>query len=348
MPGPDAVDRSRDERPRVVLRADGGAAVGLGHVRRQLALARAMAGWADCRLVLGDDAPTAAWARARGVPCDLVDAGMEATLAVVSAARAGALVVDTYAFSPADLAMARDAVPTLVVIDDHGVFPVAGHLVVNAAAGVRAPDEEPDRYLLGPRFALLDPAFAVPPARSWRAQVERALLVLGAAPAPALMGRLAASLARALPGAAIDLVVGPGADRAALDRALRGIDGLEVRQAPEDMRALMLAADVAVTAGGVTLLELAATGAPIVGVCVAANQRANLRGLAAEGALLDAGAAEDAELCTTVERALGGLRLDAARRRALGERARRLVDGRGAERVAEAVRARLGACAVVR
>lgn len=334
------------ERPRVIMRADGGAGVGLGHVRRQLALAQAIGSWAECRLLLGGDAEAAAWARARGAPCALVDRSMGATLAAVSEAHARALVVDTYEFSVADLARARDAVSTLVLLDDLGEFPLPAHLVVNAAAGVRAPAGDAGSYLLGPRFALLDAAFAAAPTRPWRAEIERALLVLGAAPPPSAMRRLAVAVRGALPGARLDVVVGPGGDRPGLERALQGVGALEVHEAPPDMRALMLGADVAVTAGGVTLLELAATATPMIGVCLAPNQRANLLGLAEGQALLFAGDVEDPHLAASVGGALSALRPDAARRRALGERARQLVDGRGAARVGAALRAHVVAAAV--
>jgi spore coat polysaccharide biosynthesis predicted glycosyltransferase SpsG len=145
-----------------------------------------------------------------------------------------------------------------------------------------------------------------------------------------------------LPEVTLDVVVGPlGDDPEAVRQALADVGGATLHLVPEAIRPLMLDADLAVTAGGVTLLELAATGTPSVGICLAQNQAANLAGLAEAGALCFAGFVADPRLPEAVEGSLRELAAAPERRRQLGERARELVDGRGAFRVAEAMRERL-------
>ena len=116
------------------------------------------------------------------------------------------------------------------------------------------------------------------------------------------------------------------------------------RAAERGLRPLMLGADLAVSGGGVTLLELAATATPTVGVAVAANQDGNLKGLERLDAIHHAGRLEGA--AAAVGTAAAALAEEPARRRALGERARQVVDGGGAARVAAVVRAALAAQAV--
>ena len=272
-----------------------------------------------------------------------VGSGMASTLAVLRGVGAGALVVDSYAISPTDLKLAGTDVRLLVVVDDTGRFPLPAHVVVNSAPGLHPP-ESPDGtcYLLGPRFALLGRQFAEAPVRPAREEVRRVLLVLGGSTPAAVIAVLASATRRALQDAELDIVVGPlGDDPQAVMAALAGLSGFRLHRAPESLRRLMLEADVAVTAGGVTLLEAAAAAVPAVGVCVAPNQEPNLSGFAREGACAFAGRAEDSGLPSAVEAALVALAADSGRRRVMGERARQLVDGRGAERVAEAIRTRL-------
>ena len=256
------------------------------------------------------------------------------------------LVVDSYAVSPRDLAAARPTVRLLVAVDDTGRFPLPAHVVVNSAPGVEPPGPRDGTcYLLGPRFALLARQFAESPIRPFREEVGRVLLVLGGSTPAVLVARLARATRRALPDAELDIVVGPlGDDTAAVTTALAGLSGFRLHRAPASLRRLMLEADVAVTAGGVTLLEVAAVGTPAVGICVAPNQEPNLSGFAREGACHLVGRSEDAGLPSAVEAALVGLAADNRRRRVMGERARQLVDGRGAERVAEAIRTKMGPC----
>jgi spore coat polysaccharide biosynthesis predicted glycosyltransferase SpsG len=226
-------------------------------------------------------------------------------------------------------------------VDDSGRFPVTGDVVVNAALGLHVPDGAAGRYLLGPAFALLAPAFARSPLRSWNPTVGRVLLTLGGATSATATASLAAAIRAAVPAAVLDVVAGPVGDPAdAVESALGAAAGVVVHRAPADLRPLMLAADIAVSGGGVTLLELAATATATVAVAVAANQEGNLRGLERLDAIHHAGRLDEA---AAVGIAVGVLAADPARRRALGERARQVVDGAGAARVAAAVRAALAA-----
>jgi spore coat polysaccharide biosynthesis predicted glycosyltransferase SpsG len=84
--------------------------------------------------------------------------------------------------------------------------------------------------------------------------------------------------------------------------------------------------DLAVCGGGVTLYECLAAGAPVVGACLAENQRHNLETLHRAGAIVHAVGA--------LETALSAVARDAGQRAAMRAMGRRIVDGRGAERVA--------------
>ncbi|OGK89598.1 MAG: hypothetical protein A2X36_05105 [Elusimicrobia bacterium GWA2_69_24] len=300
-------------------------------MRRAEALVEALAPWAECRMLVDETE------------------GLGRALEVVRDLTAVALVVDSYRVSPRELEAARGRVRLTVRVDDAGRFPLAADIVVNAALGLAPPPPaRGTRYLLGPRFALLGRVFAAGPARPAGRDVERVLVAFGGATPAALVARVAGAVRAALPRAALDVVVGPAGDGAEAVRAALGVlDGVTLRVAPESLRPLMLAADLAVSAGGVTALELAATATPTVAVCLAPNQRTNLDGLAATGALVVAGDADDPRLVDTVRAAVAALAAEPERRRRLGARGRALVDGLGAARVADEMRARLGAATPV-
>jgi UDP-2,4-diacetamido-2,4,6-trideoxy-beta-L-altropyranose hydrolase len=310
-------------------------------VRRCLALAQALQTWAECRLLVDVDGPATALARVRGVACEVVGPELGSLVSAAETMEADAVVVDSYTLNVAALRSLRDRLRLLAVIDDAGEFPVPAHLIINAAPGVRPPATGIEDYLLGTRYALLAPEFAGAPEREWAHTPARVFVTLGATTPAELLGSLAAAVRRAAGAAAIDVVAGPAADQPLLNRVLRPVGGVSVHVAPPDMRALMLAADLAVTAGGVTAFELAATATPMIGITLAGNQRANLLGLADADALLFAGVAEDIRLPAVVEEMSRALARDADRRRTLGEHARLLVDGSGAARVAETIRARI-------
>jgi spore coat polysaccharide biosynthesis predicted glycosyltransferase SpsG len=322
----------------VVFRADAGPGVGLGHVRRCLALSAALTDWAECRLLVCGD-PRAVPA---GSAADVVGPAWVETLAIAGRVEATALVVDSYIVTAGDLAAARTRVPLLVIVDDTARYPIPADIVVNAALGPEPPATAGDTtYLLGPRYALLGPEYAMRSARPLTREVRRVLIALGGSTSAELMARVVAGVRRALPAVAIDAAIGPVGDGPDAVRAAIGDDDpIALHTAPATLRPMMEVADLAVTAGGVTLLELAAAGVPSVGVGVAANQEGNLQGFARAGATIVAGRASDVSLGEAIAEAVRAL-APAERRRTQGAAARALVDGQGAARVAARMRAHL-------
>jgi UDP-2,4-diacetamido-2,4,6-trideoxy-beta-L-altropyranose hydrolase len=324
--------------PRVAFLTHGGPAIGLGHVARCLSLARVLA--ADgARVVFlvgqearvttaiesgGFDAVEIGWEHARGAARDLV-----------AALRPETLVVDSYAVSGGLLDSLRPLVGQLVALDDLADCPLPVHMVVNGGAGAEHLEYRgglPETtYLLGPRYALLDPAYAAAPAQRTRASVERVLVTVGGGSHPAAL-RAVVQAALSLGTATVDVAVGPFADEAVTDAVED--PRVVVHRDVWKLRPLMLAADVAVSGAGMTLYELAATATPIVSLTMTPNQRPNATAFERAGAALAAGSADHPDLGATVARHLGCLAADATLRENLGVAGRRLVDGQGASRVA--------------
>ena len=201
---------------RVAIRTEGGAKVGLGHVRRCLTLASALARLgvqilfvvnADTRVI---DSIERAGFEAVGV---VEKPGQpQPTLQVLADRRATVLVTDSYAIETAYLAQARERVPVLVVLDDLTDRRLPADIAVNPAIGAErlAYAALTDaQLLLGPTFALLRNEFANVPARSIRPQVERLLVTVGGSDEHNLTGRLVEWARQVLPDAMIDAMIGP-------------------------------------------------------------------------------------------------------------------------------------------
>ena len=331
-----------------------GPGIGLGHLRRCLALARA---WARDGAAIAFVAPGAGASLDRAGPELLAAGAARVDVAEIDwtrdadAARAlgGAdvAVVDSYRASPALVRSLAARAGRVVAIDDLADRPLPAHVVINGGIAAeslgyaRRPDT---RYLLGPRYALIDPRFADEPMRVPRPAVRSVLVALGGAPSPDTVAAALDAVREAVPDATVDVVAGPFGARGGLDVAGEATgraraDRIEVHGDVPDMRPLMRAADLAVTGAGVTLYELAATGTPAVVVEVADNQAPNASGFAAAGAALRAGRSGDRGLRDGIAAAVARLAGDPALRAALAARARMLVDGRGALRAAREIAA---------
>ena len=98
------------------------------------------------------------------------------------------------------------------------------------------------------------------------------------------------------------------------------------------MAELMTWADMAVTAGGSTCWELACMGLPALVIILAENQQAVAKGLEERGAVINLGWHHNLTPIK-IAQALEGLLLNTVKREKMSEISRKLVDGKGTERV---------------
>lgn len=324
---------------RIVFVCAAGPSIGGGHVMRSLTLARAL--------------------EARGAACAFLSTPEVA--AVLDAfgpdmARTettepfDAVVFDSYALAAADHRAVAKGRPTLV-IDDLADRPLAADLVLDAGPARRPEDyaglvPAHARLLLGPNHAPVRPAFvalreAALARRAERGPVRRILVSLGMTDVGGITGRVVALLAPILGEAALDLVVGAAAPSLPALRALAAEDPrLALHVDAQDMPRLVLEADLAIGAGGSTTWERCVLALPALTLILADNQIAAARALDAADVTpcLGVNAADFETAFVAQAQSLIG---DADRRAALSAASATVCDGRGAERVAEAV---LGLC----
>jgi UDP-2,4-diacetamido-2,4,6-trideoxy-beta-L-altropyranose hydrolase len=332
-------------KPIIGIRTHGGPGIGLGHVRRCLTLAEALA-WlgAQVGFVVNDDDALLRLIRGRGYAAVGVVEGEDraSTAAILRDWQALALIADSYDLPYEHLAAWRKAIGFLVVIDDLADRELPADVVTNStisAAHFSYRALPTTVFLLGPSYALLRQEFAAAPQRQMPNQVERVLITVGGSDLFDLTPQLMKWVWDSLGDVALDVVVGPFFDNVqAIERtAVQCLNRASIHYDPQDIRTLMVKADIAITGGGQTTYELAASGMPAVAICLADNQAANLAGLAQVGTLDYGGSAGDDDLEIKVTTALKTLAGDIRRRQEMGACGRRLVDGHGAQRVAQVI-----------
>lgn len=326
---------------RAVFRADASSAIGSGHLSRCLTLAASLARRGVAVTFAMHDPPeaAAAWVAKGGHALVRLAAPLDAAELLGAAGEAELLVVDGYSFDAAFQEALRGPARRLVVVDDLAAGPVRADVVLNGNLFAKdlAYDVRPGtRLLVGPEYALVRDeivaARATRLARPTASDPPSVLVTFGGADPTGETEPAVASLA-GLDRCTIRVVVGPtnprvDAIRAAASRSPHPVD---VVVAPEDMGALMAAADVAVSAAGGTCLELACVGVASAILVVADNQR------------LVADAFERGRLAVRLRTAadsgsaVRALLEDSQGRRAMESAQRAVVDGAGKDRVAEAL-----------
>jgi spore coat polysaccharide biosynthesis predicted glycosyltransferase SpsG len=332
----------------VIIRCDGSAAFGLGHVSRCLAIAGELRDLhdGDVRFAMRDpDSAGVAAVRASGYAVDPI-AGDEwtdyggALHELVTSRSARALVVDVRdALSRAALGAIRASGVLVVTIDDASERRLAADLAFYPP--VPQVDEMDWTGFAGRRFAdwewvILRREFASGVAGD--APAIDVLVTMGGSD-PAGMTEFALRALERLPlPLEVHVVVGPAFGRAfeLIDVIARSRHAVHVSHAPPSIAPLMRASRMAVASFGVSAYELAACGVPAVHLCLTDDHARSSSVLHREGMALTLGVfgrVQPKQLSDAVADLMG----HAGRRAEMAERARRLIDGRGATRVAALV-----------
>jgi len=317
---------------------EGGSAVGLGHMRRCLTIAEALQtfGVSTAFYVAGGERAEA-FIRDQGFEAlalrDVADANDVASM--LTSDRAGGVLIDSYAMS--DALFRACAGRKTIVVDDLADRPVPADLVINPALEAGRLDYTRltrGRLLLGAQYALLRSEFRNLPQRRTSLRIDRILVTLGGGACDTLAFEIARSCRAVLPAARIDVVAGPFGESLHPDPAVDAT-GVTILKEP-NMRDVMLRADIALSSGGQTLFELAATALPAIVITTADNQTQNVAGFAAAGTIVSIGSSRDGEVRARISDACVELREPEARAQ-MSRRGPQLVDGRGADRVAQAI-----------
>ena len=96
-------------------------------------------------------------------------------------------------------------------------------------------------------------------------------------------------------------------------------------------------ADLTISAAGQTLYELACVGCPTVAFSVAANQKTHLAMMEDTGVLVSAGDADVDDVVSKSGMSLSTLMADNDKREAMSAAGQKLIDGKGAQRVARKI-----------
>lgn len=319
------------------LWADAGGTVGLGHVRRCLGLAQACK-TEDIHPVLfvqPDASLAGSLADETSVDIHVLTPGAQPVW-VFEGARV--VVVDHYGADFSD--MAAKAAFRVIAVDDNANRPLPVHAVINGSPGALAlpyPEDMKARSLLGPDYQVIRPDLIRPDGATCRRSACRALLVtIGGSDPLGIAGVLLAAVCRVLdrwPDLSADFVIARACDVPAVTH-----DRLRCRVNPTDMARLISAADIAVSAGGQTMFELAYCGVPSVVFRVAENQALNTQAMAARMCIADIGWATDENWTDKVESILNSLLSDSEERARLAKAAMDVFDDRGGIRIRDKIK----------
>jgi spore coat polysaccharide biosynthesis protein SpsF len=323
-----------------LIRCDGGGRYGYGHVKRMVALAKALRdreGIGSSFALCGTEDALSPVRRA-GFEARLINDRNAELRALVNENRPDLLLLDCRdGPTRHELAQLSKSVPVTAVIDDSS----DRRMVADFA--YYPPVPQVDRLdwagshcaaRVGWEWSLLglEPRYARQGASSPRPTL---LVSMGGSDPQGLTLRTARALARLAPSFRARFVIGPGvAQRESIARAIVKLkSNFETIEGADDLANEYASADLALAAFGVTAYELAAFGVPALYVCLTEDHALSASAFEHSGMGISLGVAA---LTTDEEiaRSVWSLLNDPARRREMHIAGLAAIDGRAAARIA--------------
>lgn len=324
---------------KVLILTEGGRSKGFGHVARCLSLRAALLeSGSECGIFIdGDDTLDGIM---DGVPWERLDWVSDRSVVNTVINNADIVVVDSYfaALHIYDLVVASNKLA--VFFDDTRRLPYPYGYVINAgigAANIGYPPRQGVRYFLGPDYACLRRVFWDIAPSLIRPEVKKVFLSFGAVDSKNILSRILNACVVARPDLTYVVVAGLARkDILPLEtyREASSIKFIEDVSA-QDLVGIMQSVDIAVSACGQTIYELAKAGVPSVVIKVNENQHLNWKGMVDLKAAYDGGITDEA-LEDRIVLALEALQTSSIRQ-AYQDTGRRLIDGQGARRIANII-----------
>jgi UDP-2,4-diacetamido-2,4,6-trideoxy-beta-L-altropyranose hydrolase len=323
----------------VFIITEGGSDRGFGHISRCTSIYQAFQERDICPefVVNGDESVEALLADKRHKILNWM-AKWEEVLGLINGA--DAVIIDSY-LAPYELyESASHAARLCAYVDDNRRLDYPTGIVVNGtilAEEIPYPQKKGMIYLLGKEYILLRRVFWDVPEKEIKETVESILVTLGGNDIRNMTPKILEVLTQRYPKVTKIVTVGSGfKNRDEIEKAKDNNTHLINAPEAEMMKEAMLRSDIAISAGGQTLNELARVGVPTIALAIADNQMNNVKGWQRAGFIEYAGSWEDKKCLESIEEDLKFLADKSARaRRARVGRAS--VDGQGHRRVAEKI-----------
>lgn len=325
----------------VAIHVDGGALVGLGHATRCIGLSEACKQLGLATIFLIDPASGLEdFLTRQGQVVRLWDSTSLSLAQCAGELGAAALIIDSYRFDGEALQMLQKQGLPIVCFDDQANRALPVDLVINGspAAFSLTYDVRPNtQLLLGVAYQVVRPEFLAEVPRDYEAPVRSLFVSMGGSDVLGIFDPLLEFLNQhtneLLADVQINFVVGHFARVS--DRSLPS--NIYLHHSPGDMRSLMVTADLAISAGGQTLYELARCGVPTIAFGVGQDQIHNLMSLAQRGCIVNIGWANQLDWLTQMQQVLARLIQSPGQRQAIGRSGSQLIDGKGALRIATVI-----------
>ena len=331
----------------ICIRADMNEKIATGHVMRCLSVADALRSrGAEVMFVCADEDPVLLL-KERGFEAHVLGTDwqdMNSELPVLKSflahVNAKLLLIDSYQVNVDYFSDLRKVIKT-AYIDDLNDESYDPDMIISygiyADEGVIRNMYPESTCLTGPLYAPLNIAYEQCEPKMIKEKAENILILSGGSDPVGAIKKLLAKCT-ALDFKDIHVIMGRyHKDREELISTYASDDRVRIDEPVPGLKEHICKADIVLTAGGSTMYEICACGTPAVSYSLADNQNGNVHGFEKEGLIPFAGSIEDPRMPGRAAGLIAKLIDDKKKRESISVKMQNRVDGKGAERIAEAL-----------
>lgn len=334
----------------VAVRVDANEKIAMGHVMRCLAIAKQLKAKGEEVEFWISGNYAADHIRENGFACNCLmyeynekEKEADALIEALKKAKVRKILLDSYEVTY-EYMKRLQADFQVIYIDDLNLFHYPANIIINYTHNVsmnlykqwKYSDET--QFLLGSRYVPLRPEFSGA-AIDCSKPVQRLLITTGGADDQNMILEILRHITGERYRSIQKLVIAGKfyAHMQELQKFLRDDPTVKIYHDISNMAALMRKSNIAISAGGTTLAELSACGVPTICFAVADNQLYGTSAYAKDGIMKYAGdvRGQKKQVVNRIEQMLEELVGDASERIRLGCKAKQMIDGLGADRIAD-------------
>lgn len=253
------------------------------------------------------------------------------------------VIVDSYMAEPTFYRKISDLVRVAAYMDELKRIDYPKGVVINGniyAEKLAYPKKKDMKYLLGTKYVPLRKEFWIMSRKKVRKHLKKIMVTCGGGDFKDLTPKILRMLNTCFPRIIKRIIVGKGFSKENIRSIKKAKDGnteLIFYPSAARIKSVMLESDMAISTGGQTMYELAVSGTPAIGICVADNQEMILKEWKRIGFLEYAGWYYQKGLLDKVRDAITCSMASASQRKRRIDIGTSYVDGKGAHRTVSAL-----------
>lgn len=333
----------------IIIRADGGENIGIGHIMRCLAIAFEFKK-RGCRVLFAVNNSESAVLKIKRMGFETIIFPETLNLnevsefqSIVNKIRADVLIVDSYNVTPEYFSRIKQIAGKIVYIDDLNMFNYDADMVINgnvyAESLAYAQENSSTRFILGSKYTIIRDEFTEISPKQIKQKVQNAFITAGGSDSWGLVPSIIRCFEKAglIENINLDVVIGPAFKNIEqITDKYRRLKNVRLHINVESMSEIMSQSDIAITAGGSTVYELALLGIPSIIIATADNQLMlvdKMMRMAAAHFIGYVADLTDEQIINALDRTIN----DYEYRCLLSKNSRRIIDGKGAQRCVDEI-----------